>query len=717
MDLGGEWLATDADDNLRRQLPDAALDERGWEPVVVPGHWRSADAFADSDGPLFYRRRFEMDPPAPGRRSWLRFDGIFYLGDIWLDGSYLGDTEGYFFPHTFEITSAVAERREHILAVEVACDRPADLRAKRSLTGIFQHWDCIARSFNPGGIWAPVTVEETGPVRISTLSVSCRDATSELATLDLEVELDTAEATTVTLVTEISRDDQTVAGRQADESLAAGTNHVRWRVGVERPALWWPHALGGQPLYDVSVSVRTAAGGDEPSDERRLRTGLRQVRMHNFIAAINGERLFLKGTNCGPTRRALREASATEVAGDVTLAREAGLDLLRIHAHIGREELYRAADEQGMLIWQDLPLQWGYSGVRRQAVHQARQAVAALGHHPSIAIWCGHNEPLSVDLPTDGDVGAATVARFAAGQLLPTWNKTILDRSIRRALEKADRSRPVVAHSGVLPHPSGGTDSHLYYGWYHGETTDLAAALGRLPVLARFVGEFGAQAVPERAEFAEPERWPDLDWTRLEADHTFQTALFERRVPPGDYQTFDAWRLASQQYQAELLRHHVETLRRLKYRPTGGFCQFLFADAQPAVSWSVLDHARVPKSGYWALRDACAPVIVVADWPAAEYQPGDQWRTDIHVVSDRRTPIVGAETVVTLSWGGRPRIWRFGGDVAADACVRVGHVAATFPPGTGLAGTISLALELTWTDPDGSRQSVTNRYLSQLRED
>ena len=33
-------------------------------------------------------------------------------------------------------------------------------------------------------------------------------------------------------------------------------------------------------------------------------------------------------------------------------------------------------------------------------------------------------------------------------------------------------------------------------------------------------------------------------------------------------------------YQAELIKHHVETLRRLKFRPTGGFALFSFADGQ-----------------------------------------------------------------------------------------------------------------------------------------
>ncbi len=97
-----------------------------------------------------------------------------------------------------------------------------------------------------------------------------------------------------------------------------------------------------------------------------------------------------------------------------------------------------------------------------------------------------------------------TVARMVAGQVLPSWNKTALDRTIRRALERADGSREVVAHSGVVPHPAWGTDSHFYFGWYHGDERDFPATMGRFPVLARFVSEFGAQAVPETDDFIQP---------------------------------------------------------------------------------------------------------------------------------------------------------------------------------------------------------------------
>jgi beta-mannosidase len=697
---GGSWRAIVADEDRRRTWLDDTTDadaDHGWEPVAVPGHWRSSPAFADTDGPLLYRTRFEHDRPAEGERWWLRFDGLFYQGDVWLDGGYVGDTEGYFFPHTFEVTDALADRTEHTLGVELTCSPQRDRTSKRNITGIFQDWDGIDPDWNPGGIWRPVRLERTGPIRIRHLRVLCADASPTRATVRFRAVLDAVDAGEVTLRS-------TVGGTELvdERRLAAGENQVEWTVVVDQPDLWWPHALGDQPLHDVAVEV-TPQGADAASHRVTRRIGLREVHLRAWVLHVNGERLFTKGANLGPTRMQLAEATAEDLARDVALAKDANLDLLRIHAHITRPELYDAADEAGMLLWQDFPLQWGYSRtIRKQAQRQAREAVDLLGHHPSVAIWCGHNEPLAIDrgLGEGADLTAFT-ARFLAAQELPTWNKTILDRSVKRAIDKADGTRPVIPHSGVLPHPPqfDGTDSHLYFGWYHGDERDLAGFGRLLPRLVRYVSEFGAQAVPDTDDFLEPERWPDLDWDRLCHTHGLQKAIFDKRVPPADHPTFDSWRQATQAYQADLLRHHVETLRRLKYRPTGGFAQFCLADGHPAVSWSVLDHERAPKAGYAALRDACRPVIVVADRLPAESMAGDALALDVHVVSDLRTPLPGIEVHAHLAWEGGEHHWRFGGDVDADSCARIGTLQIEVPDRPG-----PLALTLTLTGdgvPDG----------------
>jgi hypothetical protein len=218
--------------------------------------------------------------------------------------------------------------------------------------------------------------------------------------------------------------------------------------------------------------------------------------------------------------------------------------------------------------------------------------------------------------------------------------------------------------------------------------------------MARFPAGFGAQAVPRTDGFCEPQRWPDLDWERLERAHGLQRSVLERHVPTAGHATFASWAAATRAYQATLVKHHVETIRRLKYAPAGGFCSRLLADGQPAVSWSLVDHEGLAKEGFDALVAACRPVIVVSERLPAAPAPGQALALDVHVVSDLRTPL---DAVVTASvgWPGGGHTWCWRGSVPADAVVRVGTLALVVPD---VDGELVVDLELV---ADG--RVVTNR--------
>lgn len=653
----------------------------------MPGHWRSVPEFATADGPLLYRHRFHLEPPADGRRAWVTLEGVLYQADVWLDGAYLGDPEGYFFPHSFEITSLARLAADHVLAVEVACSPQRQRTAKRNITGVLQHSDVLDPAWNPGGLWRPVHVHETGAVRIDRLRVLCRDANDTRAHLRLHARLDADIARTVTVRTSVDG----VPAMEQVRALAAGPNEVDWDIDVPDPALWWPWSMGAQPLCEVGVEVIVEG---EPSDTRSVRTGLREVTVHDGVFTVNGERMFVKGVNLPPTRQAIADATPDEIRRDVLLARDAGLDLVRVNGHIGRSELYDAADEAGMLVWQDFPLQWQYARtIRKEAVRQARAAVDTLGHHPSIAVWCAHNEPLPAG-EVRQEVFGNSVVRHLLRQQLPTWNRAILDRWVKRAFESADETRSVIAHSGVAPNPAepAGTDSHLFFGWFHGKPGDIDGFAATMPSMVRFVGEFGAQSVPTTADFMNPHRWPDLDWEHLAQHHGLQLDVHEQHVPPHEYVRFDEWRQATQLHQADVLRRNIETLRRLKYRPTGGFCFLSLYDPHPSIGWGVLDHQRVPKAAWQAVTEACRPVIVVADRMPGHPSPGDTVALDVHVVSDLRQPIDEAECTATLSWTGGEHRWQWRGDVPADGCVRVGTMQFVVPH-TGDELNIDLVVE------------------------
>ena len=346
MDLGGTWLAAPADDALRRTFAQPESVDDGWDAVEVPS----------PGGPKLYRRHFSAPAPVPGTRAWLVFDGLVSQGDVWLDGAYLGDTDGDFLRHTFEITDALRSRREHLLAVEVVSDVNGHERS---------------------GIVQPVHVDHTGPVRARSLRVLCREATDERAVIACRAELDSDANRPVIVRTVVGDHDES-----AEHPVAVGSNFVEWTVTVPRPARWWPHALGDQPMHDLTVEV-FVDGVRSHTVHRRV--GLRSVSLRDGVFTVNGERLFVKGgAGLSPEH-----------------SRDAGLDLIRL-PRIEWPAVYQSADELGVLVWQDLPDR----GSRKQLTRRVGGGVDFLGHHPSVIVWFG-------------------------------------GRAARRAAEKADGTRPV----------------------------------------------------------------------------------------------------------------------------------------------------------------------------------------------------------------------------------------------------------------------------------
>ncbi len=188
MEMDGRWVACAATDDVRRFGVGLDYDDADWDEVVVPGHWQQTPAFSTSDGPLMYRHRFVCDPPGDGRRRWITLDGLMYQADTWLDGAYLGDSEGYFFPHSFDVTAFVEDRRRTRAGGRGRLFTPDGRPHQHHRRAA--DWDGLPHGWNPGGLWRKVRMYDTGSTRIDRLRVLCRDADDRRAHVVLSATFD-----------------------------------------------------------------------------------------------------------------------------------------------------------------------------------------------------------------------------------------------------------------------------------------------------------------------------------------------------------------------------------------------------------------------------------------------------------------------------------------------------------------------------------------------
>lgn len=691
--LPGPWRAYASSDELRRSCIEHDFDDANWLPVTVPGHWATEPRLRARTAVL-YRTCFntsDIGIENQNLRHWLTFDGIWSSADVWLDGRYLGPTDTWFTLDEFEVTEQIAERDEHVLVVEVMSPRRSPDEPARSLTGIFDDTTIVGHD-NTGGIWLPVRMVSTGAVRTTKNRAVCTDADSDNATVHVRTHAVAEEPCDVTITTTL----QPPGGGaplsfRRDHHLASGVTVLEWDVEIPDPLLWWPWSLGDQPLYRVTVSVEID-GSISSLWDRTI--GLREITMKNWVLSVNGERLFAKGADVWPSSALPATATAESVERDVTIARELGLDLLRVESHVARPELYDAADRLGMLVWQDLPMRGEVKrSIRSGAVDAAHRLVDRLGTHACIAIWCAHYDPTGT---TTGPAAKTTLPTrrslfSVAKQQTPTWTKSVLDRLVGLAFNRADGSRPVIQGSGTWPSPPqfDGTDTHLRFGWNNGAGRDLEAFARRLPRMVRWVSSLGGQSVPRHDDVRILD-WP-ADLGLLSDRYGMNERAFRQYLPPEGFDSADAWIDASQAYQGILLRRQIETLRRLKYRPTGGFTFAALADCRPAISFAIHDHDRNPKQAAGAVRAACRPLIVVADRLPAEIAIGEPLLLDVHVVSDLRESLTGLEVRAELEWPGGEHEWAWRGAVKADDVARIGSINWVAPDAPG---TVALHLYL-----------------------
>lgn len=611
-------------------------NDANWLACQIPSHWQQHPLLTHYVGRMVYRTTFASEPSVPHRRHWLRLNGLFYTGNVWLNEQALGQQRGYFMPYEYDITTLLVPQNH--LVLELTCPEEHNKVGKRLITGVFSHWDSADTTLNPGGIWQPVEYMQTGAVHIRTMMLTTQTIAPHHAEVRYRMSYDAATACSGVVHWRIAPHNFTgkVHEVQTIVHLAAGQHLASGMLTIPDPELWWSHDMGHPALYQITATLVIAG---EASDEWQSMFGVRTFTMKNWIPYLNGKRFFIKGSNYPPTDMRLATVTRARCDEDVALARACHMNLLRIHAHVAHPALYDAADAQGMLIWQDFPLQWIYRrDAQAEAQRQVRGMVELLHNHPAIVVWCMHNE--AVHVADTSDERWLTKLRTYVSVFLYNWNRDVLDSVLQREVAALDQSRPSVRSSGeyAIPLLHRGTDTHFYYGWYkiYGALATWEKLIDTFPDNARFVTEFGAQSFPNydsAIKFMHTDV-RKLDVVTLARKHSFQPDMLAYWMDWRSAPDLQALIDMTQDYQIMIHRHYIDRLRLRKYAPTGGIVPFMFTDANPAISWSIVDYWRVPKRSYAAMQLAFRPQYLFCVMKKPTLARGESLDLPVTVVND-----------------------------------------------------------------------------------
>jgi len=658
--------------DARWMAPD--YDDSDWEKINVPACWQTEGY--DYNGVAWYRTTFPR-PFAKGadNRAWLQFKGVDYTCDVWLNGRCLGSREGYFGQFGFEISSFLQEKNE--LAVRV--DAPRGVlgeedelwQNKNMVKGALERWDVNDPTLNPGGIWDDVEIVVTGPARIASTKIQARpcefppidrpnDPVRAIVAVELELDMIAASAP---IEYEIDVEllpvgnTEAVANERIKETVSTllfpGTQAERVIVQLDEARLWWTWDLGTPQLYQLSVCLRNKKG---VSDRMETRFGIRQIEQREGSSLyLNNVRFFQRGANY-LSDQLLSRMTHDRYKEDLALVREANLNTIHPFCIIERQMFYDQCDEEGVLIYQDFPMWMTMSNESefvRRAVAQATEMIDQFGCHPSIAIWNMGSQPSPANFEKLNSALAYTAQQADPSRVVKQGNASV-----------AFDGDPVHSHGSFFWDPAlleqyardfdWRSDLHLYFGWYMGEKEDLA----QMPdSYYQLVTEFGAQSLPRKETLEKIIGSDDLfppDWRKLSRHCAQKERLIERACPEpaeraGDFKNIDDLIMATQQYQAELVRYHVEFYRRRKFKPCNGAHVFCFNDCWPAVTWSLVEFDRTPKLAYKALKRSMAPLQAFVDLDRLTFRVNENNHLAICVVNDLQKRYTNASVRVVIS--------------------------------------------------------------------
>jgi hypothetical protein len=390
LDLGGTWQYQKAS-----QLTYPPTNT--WQTTTVPGYlsgWNYERAW--------FRRTFTLPSAMAGQQLKLKFGGVKFNAQVWLNGAFLGSYLNGYEPFALDITSTALTGQTNELIVGVTdwtatFLNPVDFSAMPAGTGARDYVKNnllapIGGRYDLYGVWQPVKVVAAPGVSIADVFVMPSVRTQQL-TVRLTLRNDTASPQSVGITNRVL-DGATVALTLPGQGFTVPANST---AQVDIPAPWttarcWSHL--DPYLYQLETTVSGAAG----SDLVNTRFGFREFWASGGKFYLNGIPINLLATATWPADNLQTTNQMAQILQDVRAGNNVAI---RFHTQPWDEPWYDVADQLGILVVEEAAVWCDPAAYRLSDTNfwnnYSNHLVAAVmrdRNHPSIVLWSLENEIL-----------------------------------------------------------------------------------------------------------------------------------------------------------------------------------------------------------------------------------------------------------------------------------------------------------------------------------
>lgn len=376
--LNEDWLYLENNSDDLSEIKNAT----NWIPVNLPHTWNSEDATDAHVGyrrdASWYKKNISIKAINSNVLHQLYFEGANISTQVYINGKDAGGHIGGYIGFNIDISEFITSGDNEILVRVDNAYNPEIIPSQKSDFFIY------------GGITRDVWLLKTPKKHIANLKITTPLVSINQATLQINALVENLENNSnLNLKAELFSPlgekvaTQTIAVTNAETAIDFET--------IKNPELW---DIEHPNLYEVKVSL---IKNNKIIDVLTDKIGFRWFEFeNNGPFYLNGKRVLLRGTHRHEEHAGVGAAMTNKQhRADMESIKEMGANFVRLAHYPQDPEIYKACDELGLLVWDEIP--WCRGGIgndvwQKNTKNQLKEMINQNYNHPSIIIWSLGNE-------------------------------------------------------------------------------------------------------------------------------------------------------------------------------------------------------------------------------------------------------------------------------------------------------------------------------------